>query len=400
MKAKSRFGWTDGLPGLGCVVCPVRRAISSILARGRGSWVQAFAPRTEGSCLIQAILAPIGLEPLSGLLSAGRASGYQCDPRHWAGRAVGTPVLRPRRKSNIGFTLIELLVVVTIIAVLAALLLPVLHRAKQTGYNAVCIGNLRQWGIASRMYQDAFNDNFVPDGHLPGEGLNHVFTWYGRLKPYAFSGPVLGGWHRGQLAYPSGVDVCPGYVRLPGASAVTADGGEITSGSYAYNVRGQTPWQNPGVGLTTVVGGPVDPVCPVRANDVVRPSDMIEIGDTLPEAIYDAANAGWGFPVPNTKWLFLGDASNEFKPGTVSWLAALIRNGVGAPTPPGFSQDPGHTGAENNRVTLNGIQRRHRGQWNMLFCDGHVESFNTRVMFEASRDETFMRWNRDHLPHR
>ncbi|HEY3282566.1 MAG TPA: prepilin-type N-terminal cleavage/methylation domain-containing protein [Armatimonadota bacterium] len=63
-----------------------------------------------------------------------------------------------RRQSVRGFTLIELLVVVAIIAVLAALLLPVFARAKEAGRAATCQSNLRQMGQALRLYVDAWDD--------------------------------------------------------------------------------------------------------------------------------------------------------------------------------------------------------------------------------------------------
>lgn len=53
-----------------------------------------------------------------------------------------------------GFTLVELLVVLAIIAVLAALLLPVLASAKQAGHRVRCLSNLRQVGIAIQSYAD------------------------------------------------------------------------------------------------------------------------------------------------------------------------------------------------------------------------------------------------------
>ncbi len=146
-------------------------------------------------------------------------------------------------RTEIGFTLIELLVVVAIIAILAAMLLPALSRAREKARQAACMNNMKQLLLTWRLYIDDYN------GYLPVCNPETTWGYYGKVNwvylliPYTnvrYRTYFDGGTNRlyVYLLNRSNIFLCPSVARsyIPG----TTTSAYISYGMNRYGVGGES----------------------------------------------------------------------------------------------------------------------------------------------------------------
>ncbi len=216
-----------------------------------------------------------------------------------------------------GFTLIELLVVIAIIAILASLLLPALGRAKEKSQKAVCLSNLKQWGLADSMYVDDNNQTFPypryqayaagPDQNNPvwltvatyhnqHEGDD---VWFNALPSYVAGRPMYA-W-----AYAINVfNNSKSIFTCPTATAQGIGSGDGVAGINKYDmIPGVRPLFNYGMNSKSLAVANLNSVVTtLKSSMVVHPSAFVlfsDVRDRSAETPYFAA-AGDQYPQGNS----------------------------------------------------------------------------------------------------
>jgi prepilin-type N-terminal cleavage/methylation domain-containing protein/prepilin-type processing-associated H-X9-DG protein len=210
------------------------------------------------------------------------------------------------------FTLIELLVVVAIIAVLVALLLPALGRARENARQALCLANQRQLGLAVTLYVQDYRDAYPPFKICTG-AYYAISTIVNELDPYLKAKKV---WTCPSQLTKKWGSVPPEQMENPGLFHRTAASTDSAAGleypmHYSCNKNIMPP----------VGGGDYATNRLVTVSKVADPSSLAAMYDWQPPG----GSYGWGGYLDYTDWFY-------YRPLTMAWYgydpAVLHANGA------------------------------------------------------------------------
>ena len=206
---------------------------------------------------------------------------------------MGTTRQRPTRiptlqRSNTptlqSFTLIELLVVVAIIALLAAMLLPALQKAKESGRRAICMSNLRQIGVAAMMYSGDYNgymgwagelffDPLAKHQVLVDKGFSRNYT--AQADFYVALGYIPFTTRNSRGNQGSNVLLCPTVsARAPSVDSIYYNSWGNVQCDYFFSDLISKPYYNNAYTRQNIAG-------PYRQSEIVDPSRTILAGDAV-----------------------------------------------------------------------------------------------------------------------
>jgi prepilin-type N-terminal cleavage/methylation domain-containing protein/prepilin-type processing-associated H-X9-DG protein len=262
----------------------------------------------------------------------GRLEGWLLRP---PGLACSLQTIRPR-----AFTLIELLVVIAIIAILAAMLLPALSKAKDRARTIKCASNMKQWGLATILYTGDSEDR------LPLFADETVLTssfWFQKLAPYVARQSQVGTNLYSTDVYSYDLRKCPsGSAGSPPFSRIQLSWNCNIGANFSF-IKGTSPTAP--LAAPFYYGGPN--IRPLKASAIKKAADAMIYMDTLTHYVYS--------PV-DPYYVFTSDADGD----------GLLDSWTGEPDTPFNSGRP--------TVHSNGA--------NVTLLDGHVERVPYKKLWE------------------